>query len=163
MKNIFISLCIGLFGMLSACETILPTNISEDENWGITLNAVASPDTTFKAYVTRCYPNSEAPAYEYNYIIDMGYWIQNPVNHYLYSHLYKDSEETSVPFNILENYNTIKNATLSDAKVELTVNGKDIYPMVYDTLMLCFQSNYTPTIGDHLEVRINKLKEVNNE
>ena len=155
MKNIFTLLCAGLVGMLAACETILPVDISEDERWGITLNAVASPDTTFKAYVTRCYPSTEAPEYKYNYVIIDGYWIQDPVRHYLYSMLYKYDDEASVPFNIPSNYNLIKESTLTDAEVELTVNGEDVYPMEYDTLMLCFQSDYTPAIGDRLEVRIN--------
>lgn len=155
MKNIFTLLCMGLASMLAACETILPVDIPEEEKWGITLNAVASPDTTFKAYVTRCYPSTEAPEYKYNYLTIDGVWIQNPVRHYLYSMLYKYYAEAPVPFNILENYNLIKESTLTDAEVELTVNGKDVYPMEYDTLMLCFQSNYTPVIGDCLEVRIN--------
>ena len=63
MKNIFSLLCTGLVGMLTACETILPVDMPEDERWGITLNAVASPDTTFKAYITHCYPNNDAPEY----------------------------------------------------------------------------------------------------
>lgn len=157
MKNLFYLLCAGLVGMLAACETILPVDILEEEKWGITLNAVASPDTTFKAYVTRCYPSTEAPEYRYNYVIIDGVWIQDPVRHYLYSMLFKHDHTSQLPFNITKNYNLIKESTLADAEVELTVNGEDVYPMVYDTLMLCFQSNYTPAIGDLLEVRINDM------
>ena len=156
MKNIFILLCVGLFGMLSACEIILPTNISEDENWGITLNAVASPDTTFKAYVTRCYPNSEAPDYAYKNQSYENYWEPDPYLDYHYSMLYPYYKgDDAPPFNTPKGYNLIKESVLTDAKVELTVNGETSYPMNYDTLMLCYQSNYTPAIGDHLEVRIN--------
>lgn len=155
MKNIFSLLCTGLVGMLTACETILPVDMPEDERWGITLNAVASPDTTFKAYITHCYPNNDAPEYAYPYYIDNGYWEPDPVLHYLWSFIYKYYAEAPDPFNIEKNYNLIKKSTLSDADVELTVNGETNYPMRYDTLMLCFQSNYTPEIGDHLEVRIN--------
>ena len=155
MKNIFSLLCTGLIGMLTACETILPENIPENEKWGITLNAVANPDTTFKAYVTHCYPNNEAPEYAYPYYTNNGHWEPDPVLHYLYSMLYDYSlADNPVPFNIVENYNLIKKSTLADAKVELTVNEKNVYPMRYDTLMLCFQSDYTPKIGDHIEVRI---------
>lgn len=71
--------------------------------------------------------------------------------------LYKYHAESTIPFNILGNYNLIKESTLADAEVELTVNGEDVYPMVYDTLMLCFQSNYTPAIGDQLGIRINDV------
>lgn len=155
MKNIFSLLCAGLVGMLTACETILPVDMQEDENWGITLNAVASPDTTFKAYVTHCYPNNEAPEYDYPYYINNGHWEPDPVLHYLYSMLYKYDAETTYPFNIKENYHLIKESTLADADVKLTVNGETVYPMRYDTLMLCFQSDYTPAIGDRLEVKIN--------
>ena len=155
MKNIFSLLCAGLVGMLTACETILPVDMPEDEKWGITLNAVASPDTTFKAYITHCYPNIEAPEYEYNYYMIEDYLVRDPEKEYLYSFLYKYYAESPVPFNVRENYNLIKESTLADAIVELTVNGKTNYPMRYDTLMLCFQSDYTPAISDHLEVRIN--------
>ena len=155
MKNIFSLLCTGLVGMLTACETILPVDMPEDERWRITLNAVASPDTTFKAYITHCYPNNDAPEYAYPHYIDNGYWEPDPVLHYLWSFIYKYYAEAPDPFNIEKNYNLIKKSTLSDADVELTVNGETNYPMRYDTLMLCFQSNYTPEIGDHLEVRIN--------
>ena len=155
MKNLFNILCAGLAGMLAACETILPVEIPEDERWGITLNAVASPETNFKAYVTRCYPNTEAPEYKYPYYTDNGHWVPNPVLHYLYSMLYKYYEGSPVPFNTEKNYNLIKESTLSDAEVVLTVNEETVYPMRYDTLMLRFQSDYTPAIGDRLEVRIN--------
>ena len=156
MKKTFSLLCAGLVGMLTACETILPVDIPEDEKWGITLNAVASPDTTFKAYVTHCYPNTEAPEYAWNYTIIGGdYLVRDPERQYLYSMLYKYYAESPLPFNIEENYKLIKESTLADADVELTVNGKTVYPMRYDTLMLCFQSDYTPVIGDRLEVRIN--------
>ena len=104
MKNLFTLLCAGLAGMLAACETILPVEIPEDERWGITLNAVASPETNFKAYVTRCYPNTEAPEYKYPYYIDNGHWVPNPVLHYLYSMLYKYYEGSPVPFNTEKNY-----------------------------------------------------------
>jgi hypothetical protein len=54
MKKIIVLLYVGLLGMLTSCETILPVDMPEEEEWGITLNAVASPDTTFYAYVTHC-------------------------------------------------------------------------------------------------------------
>lgn len=153
MKNIFTLLCACLTGILTACETTLPVNIPEDEKWGITLNAVASPDATFRAYVTHCYPNSEAPEYSYPYYDNNGYLEPDPLYHYNYSMLYKIHNDS--PFNLIENYNLLKSSTLADAKVEVTVNGENVYPMVYDTLMLCFQSNYTPEVGDRLEVRIS--------
>ena len=156
MKKLFILLYTGLAGILTACETILPVDVPEGEEWGITLNAVASPDTTFTAYVTHSYPNSEAPEYHYKQIYDGVHWEPTPFLDYYYSMLYPYGKtEDAPPFNNNGGYNTIKEATLADAKVELTVNGETDYPMVYDTLMLCFQSNYTPAIGDRLEVRID--------
>lgn len=155
MKNIFSLLCVGLACILTACETILPVNIPEEEKWGITLNAVASPDACFRAYVTHCYPNTEAPEYDYPKYSYEDNWESDPLYHYNYSMLFNIRDDA--PFNLKENYNLIKSSTLANAEVELTVNGKDVYPMEYDTLMLCFQSNYTPAIGDRLEVRVNNL------
>ena len=66
MKKLFILLYAGLLCTLSACETVLSMDVSESEEWEITLNAVASTDTTFWAYVTHSYPNSEAPNYAYS-------------------------------------------------------------------------------------------------
>lgn len=63
MKSFFIITCIGLASILAACEKTLPLDIPDEERWGITLNAVATPDTTFRAYVTRSYPHSEEPQY----------------------------------------------------------------------------------------------------
>lgn len=158
MKKLSILLYAGLACTLPACETILPVDVAEDEEWGITLNAVASPDTTFWAYVTHCYPNSDAPDYAYKNSVYENFWEPDPYSDYyssmLYSY-YNDNEEGVPPFNNNKGYNLIKESVLTDATVELTVNGNSTYPMVYDTLMLCFQSNYTPVIGDRLEVRIS--------
>lgn len=147
----------GLFSMLTSCETILPVDMPEGEEWGITLNAVASPDTTFYAYITHCYPNSEAPDYAYKHISYDDYWKPDPYRDYYFSMLYPYDTygDDDPPFNNKKGYNLIKESVLPDAKVELTVNGETSYPMIYDTLMLCYQSNYTPAIGDRLEVRIN--------
>ena len=156
MKKKFALLYAGVFGILTSCETILPVDMPEGEEWGITLNAVASPDTTFYAYITHCYPNSEAPDYAYKYQSYENYWEPNPSLDYCHSMLYPIYKgDDAPPFNNKIGYNLIKESVLTDAKVELTVNGETSYPMNYDTLMLCFQSNYTPTVGDHLEVRIN--------
>lgn len=156
MKKLFVLLYMGLVFTLPGCETILPVDIPEGEEWGITLNALASPDTTFQAYVTHCYPNSDAPDYNYkNQSID-NYWEPDPYSDYIRSMLYKISERDGAPpFNYKKGYDLIKKSVLANAKVELTVNGNTDYPMVFDTLMLCFQSNYTPAIGDRLEVRID--------
>ena len=153
MKKIIVLLYVGLLGMLTSCETILPVDMPEEEEWGITLNAVASPDTTFYAYVTHCYPNSEALDYAYKNPSYENYWEPDPFLDYYYSMLFKYNG--TLPFNNKTGYNLIKESVLTDAKVELTVNGETNYPMIYDTLMLCYQSNYTPAIGDRLEVRIN--------
>ena len=155
MKKHFALLYAGLFSMLTSCETILPLDMPEGEEWGITLNAVASPDTTFYAYITHCYPNSEAPDYAYKNNSDEIHWEPDPFLDYAYSMLYSYRGDDYPPFNTQKGYNLIKESVLTDAKVELTVNGGTNYPMVYDTLMLCYQSNYTPAIGDRLEVRIN--------
>lgn len=142
--------------MLTACETILPVNIPEEEKYGISLNAVASPDACFCAYVTHCYPNTEAPEYDYPKYSYNEYWASDPLYQYIYSMLFNIRDDA--PFNLKDNYNLIKKNTLADAEVALTVNGENVYPMKYDTLMLCFQSNYTPAIGDRLEVRVKNLK-----
>ena len=159
MKKLFILLYVSLIGILTACETILPLDMPEGEEWGITLNAVASPDTTFYAYVTHCYPNTEAPDYAYKNTTDFVHWEPDPVSDYyqsmLYSYYYYEyDEDNAPPFNNKKGYNLIKESAIPDAKVELTVNDETNYPMVYDTLMLCYQSDYMPVIGDRLEVRI---------
>lgn len=160
MKKHFALLYAGLFSILTSCETILPVDMPEGEEWGITLNAVASPDTTFYAYITHCYPNSEAPDYAYKNNSYENYWEPDPYYDYYHSMLYPFyKEDGAPPFNNPKGYNLIKESVLTDAKVELTVNGETSYPMIYDTLMLCYQSNYTPAIGDHLEVRINNAGE----
>ena len=152
MKKLFVLLYAGLASILTACETILPLDMPESEEWGITLNAVASPDTTFWAYVTHCYPTTEAPNYAYEDFVDTEGWLEKAT--------FRDYYRSSIwgPnnwFNGKKAYEIRKESTLTEAEVELTVNGETTYPMVYDTLMLRYQSNYTPTIGDHLEVRIN--------
>lgn len=160
MKKHFALLYAGLFSILTSCETILPVDMPEGKEWGITLNAVASPDTTFYAYITHCYPNSGAPDYAYKNNSYENYWEPDPYYDYYYSMLYANyKEDGAPPFNNPKGYNLIKESVLTDAKVELTVNGETSYPMIYDTLMLCYQSNYTPAIGDHLEVRINNAGE----
>ena len=160
MKKFFALLYAGMLGMMTSCETILPVDIPKDEEWGITLNAVASPDTTFYAYITHCYSNSDAPDYAYKNNSYENYWEPDPYCDYFYSMLYAYYKgDDAPPFNNQKGYNLIKESVLTDAKVELTVNGETIYPMIYDTLMLCYQSNYTPAIGDHLEVRINNAGE----
>lgn len=153
MKKIFILHSIVFLVIQTACETTLPADISEDEEWGITLNAVASPDTTFSAYVTRCYPNWNAPEYAYKNEVQTGYWEPAPYLDYYHSMLYQNHD--SIPFNSSKGYDLIKKSVLADAKVELTVNDATNYPMVFDTLMLCFQSNYRPMPGDRIEVRIS--------
>ena len=156
MKKFFALLYAGVFGILTSCETTLPVDMPEGKEWGITLNAVASPDTTFYAYITHCYPNSEAPDYDYKNNSYENYWEPDPFNDYYYSMLYAYYKgDDAPPFNNKKGYNLIKESVLPDAKVELTVNSETNYPMIYDTLMLCYQSNYTPAIGDRLEVRIN--------
>ena len=88
MKKLFILLYVSLIGILTACETILPLDMPEGEEWGITLNAVASPDTTFYAYVTHCYPKTEAPDYAYKNTTDFVHWEPDPVSDYYQSMLY---------------------------------------------------------------------------
>ena len=153
MKKFFIPLYVGLANILTACETILPVGMPESEKWGITLNAVASPDTTFCAYVTHCYPNGEAP----NYAYEDQYWAAD-----YWSAAYRDYYHSMIigtPGHSVEEsnkaYDIIQEATLTDAKVVLTVNNETTYPLVYDTLTLRYQSNYKPSVGDRMEVRIN--------
>ena len=154
MKKLLVLLYVGLLCSLSACETVLPVDVSESEEWGITLNAVASPDTTFWAYVTHNYPNSEAPNYAYSdeYIAEH-HWESASYRDYYHSMIIGQHRSDLTLGN--KAYDIIKEATLTAAKVELTVNDETTYPMVYDSLMLCYQSNYTPAIGDRLEVRIS--------
>ena len=157
MKRFFIITCIGLAGVLAACEKTLPLDIPEEEKWGITLNAVATPDTTFRAYVTRSYPSTEEPQY---YIpltdenITSDYWL-------FYRHSYlpsytgkgeipEDEDKVSYIF-----YRNLKESTLEDAHVEAVVNRDTTYPMRYDENLLCFTSNYRPSAGDQIEVRID--------
>ena len=153
MKKLFILLYAGLASILIACETILPVDMSKSEEWGIALNAVASPDTTFWAYVTHCYPNSEAPNYAYEDILHPdGPWETASFRDYYYGSIWGPHGWDVIYGNTA---NEILKKSRLEAQVELTVNGLTTYPMVYDTLMLRYQSNYTPSIGDHLEVRIN--------
>ena len=154
MKKLLLLLYAGLLYTLPACESVLPIEISKGEEWGITLNAVASPDTTFWAYVTHCYPNSEAPNYAYEdlFVADK-YWISASYQDYYHSMII--GHQTDDLTQGQKAYNIIKESTLTDAKVELTVNDDATYPMTYDTLMLRYQSDYTPTIGDRLKVRIS--------
>ena len=153
MKKLFILLYAGLASILPACETILPVDIPESEEWGITLNAVASPDTTFWAYVTHCYPNSEAPNYDYEDMLhENGLLEKASFRDYYHGSIWGPHDWDEIFGNTVNKI--LKKSTLK-AQVELTVNGLTTYPMVYDTLMLRYQSNYTPSIGDRLEVRIN--------
>lgn len=149
MKKYFILFTVLLL-WLTSCETTLPVEIPEGEEWGITLNAVATPDTTFHAYVTHCYPNSEAPEYTYptGWYEDI-YFERDP-----YKHFYAGYVLDSLWLNGV-NHQIRKESVLADAKVELTVNGETTYPMSYNADRLCFQSNYTPSVDDRLEVRIS--------
>lgn len=152
MKKLFILLYAGLASILTACETILPIDMPKSEEWGIALNAVASPDTTFWAYVTHCYPTTEAPNYAYeDYIYAHGLWETASFRDYYRSSIWGPHSWDYGN----KAYEIRKESTFTEAEVELTVNDETTYPMVYDTLMLRYQSNYTPAIGDRLEVRIN--------
>ena len=150
MKKYLILLYTTMLYGLTSCETTLPVEIPEGNEWGITLNAVASPDTTFRAYVTHCYPNSEAPEYSYTSggVLDV-YLKRDPYRHY-YAGYVLDSLDWEKA-----NYKIRQEAALADAKVEVTVNGETTYPMTYDEKQLCFLSDYTPAIGDRLEVKVN--------
>lgn len=148
MKKLLITIVSSMLYGLTACETILPVDIPEGEEWGITLNAVASPDTTFRAYVTHCYPNSETPEYRYPTIVDEdGYFERYPYSHYYagYIHDWKRWGNDKI----------IKESVLADAQVKLIVNQETTYTMQYDAEQLCFLSDYTPAVGDRLEVRIS--------
>lgn len=149
MKRFFILLYASLTFACTSCEKRLPLNIPENDEWGITLNAIASPDTTFRAYVTHAYLSSEAPEYRYATSYLDNYIEREPFKHYYsgYVHLGK-------PFND-SNYKIIKESVLADAKVDLTINGKTTYPMTYNDSTFCFQSNYTPAPGDQLEVKVS--------
>lgn len=150
MKKYLILLYATMLYGLTSCETTLPVEMPEGNEWGIALNAVASPDSTFCAYVTHCYPNSEAPEYSYptGWYEDV-YFERNPYKHY-YAGYVLDSLSWDKA-----NYKIRQEATLADAKVEVTVNGKVAYPMTYNAEKLCFVSDYTPAIGDRLEVKVN--------
>lgn len=156
MKSFFIITCIGLASILAACEKTLPLDIPDEERWGITLNAVATPDTTFRAYVTRSYPHSEEPQYYY--------WLtgESVLNDYYrfylrsylpsYTGVEEITDERKVSYTFHKN---LKESTLADACVELIVNGKSTPPMRYDEKLLCFTSDYRPSAGDAIEVRID--------
>ena len=150
MKRIFILLYVSLAFAWTSCEKRLPLDIPVNDEWGITLNAIASPDTTFRAYVTHAYLNSEAPEYKYETIIHGGVYMERDP----FKHFYAGYVHPGQPYND-SNYEIIKEAILADAKVDLTVNGKTTYPMTYDDSTFCFQSNYTPAIGDQLEVKVS--------
>lgn len=156
MKAFFIIACIGLGGILAACEKTLPLNIPDEEKWGITLNAVATPDTTFRAYVTRSYPHSEEP--QYHYWLTGESALNDYYRFYLYSYLHSytglnvPSNERKIDYIFHKN---LKESTLTDAHVELIVNGKTTPPMRYDEKQLCFISDYRPSAGDAVEVRID--------
>ena len=148
MKKILILIVSSMLYGLTACETILPVDMPKGEEWGITLNAIASPDTTFRAYVTKCYPNSEVPEYIYPTIVNEdGYFERYPYSHYYAGYIH-DWERW-------ENDRIIKESVLADAEVILTVNQETTFSMQYDAEQLCFLSDYIPSIGDHLEVRIS--------
>lgn len=157
MKRFFIIACIGLASVMAACEKTLPLNLPEEEKWGITLNAVATPDTTFRAYVTRSYPSTEEPQFH----IPLTDENLTSDYYYFYRHCYLPSytgkgeipeDESSVSYLF---YKNLKESTLADARVEAVVNGEATYPMRYDENLLCFTSEYRPSAGDHIEVRID--------
>lgn len=157
MKQLFIITCIGLASFLASCEKTLPLDIPDEERWGITLNAVATPDTTFRAYVTRSYSYSEEPQYCNSMTGES--LLNNYFIFYTDSYLPSYTGLEDIPDNKFHYSQTfrknLKESTLADARVELIVNGKTTSLMRYNENLLCFVSDYRPSAGDAIEVRID--------
>lgn len=117
--------CVTTLLMLG-CEHLIRFEENGDDYSGIIINALATPDTIFTASISRSYLFTEVPALNY-----LDYWEYE-------AHPDPFYEETILP----------------EAKVELTVNGKDKYIMRYNPAHFNFISDYTPKTGDHIALHV---------
>ncbi len=124
---------------LSSCEEeiILSSEVGTDR---ITITALANPDTVVYAYISS--------ASELNYfstiLMRSDYYEYDKID-YSKEKMYMDKEITK---NIL-----------TEADVNLIVNDINIYPMVYDSLSLTYNSDYVPGIGDKLRIEVETKRE----
>ena len=125
----FRTLMIGCMSVLIVwgCEHVIDFQEDDSKLQGITINALAVTDTVFTASISRAYLFTEVPALNY-----MDYW---------------EYETRPDPF-----YE--KEAVMSEAEVELTVNGQEKYTMRYTPLHFNYTSDYIPKSGDHIALRV---------
>ncbi|MEA5043149.1 MAG: DUF4249 domain-containing protein [Petrimonas sp.] len=112
--------------LMPGCEHMIDFQGSENGLQGITVNALAVPDTVFTAAISRAYLFTEVPALNY-----IDYW---------------EYEAHPDPF--------YEKAVLSEAEVELVVNEQEKYTMRYDPLHYNFTSDYMPRSGDRITLRV---------
>jgi hypothetical protein len=132
--NYILMLLLVLIG--SACERTLEFEDPADETANdIVVNAVAVAGTPFKVYLNRAYLVNKIPPMQY-------------YNYYAGSTIQMQDDGS---FDYHNNEYFQKN-TISNATVEVTVNGQTKYPMSFDEKNFCYVSSYIPNEGDRIDV-----------
>ena len=126
-----------LFGLvmilsLSACEKEIVLT-DEHRTDRLTINAIVNPDTVVYAYVT------EANEIDYFNLIYMR------ADYYHYN---KISADKKYMYLVKE----LSAQALRNAKVELVVNDRNVYTMVFDSIGVTYNSEYVPKFGDVIKI-----------
>lgn len=138
-KYYIILLLIALIG--SACERNLEFEDPADETINdIVVNAVAVAGTPIKVYLNRAYLVNKIPS----------------MQHYG-SGTIQMRDDGSFDYRSSEYY---QKTVISNASVEISVNGQTIDPMVFDGKDFCYVSDYIPVEGDRIEVVVKSEGQV---
>ena len=126
-------LLVALIG--SACERNLEFEDPADETVNdIVVNAVAVAGLPFKVYLNRAYLVNKIPHMQnYN------------------SGSFQMKDDGSFDYRSNEYY---QKTVISNAMVEISVNGQTEDHMVYDEKDFCYVSDYIPVEGDRIEVKV---------
>lgn len=127
MKKIAILIisCIALSGLVS-CEHIIDFDNDHMQTDGITINALAVADTDFVAIISKAEIFNKLPPQ----LDDLPMWVL---------------EKMPDPY-------FFESSLLKDAKVQMVVNGENVYNMNFDDSTNLYRGDYIPQIDDEVEL-----------
>ena len=131
-KYYIIFFLISLIG--SACERTLDFEDPADESVNdLTINAVAIAGTTLKVYLNHAYLINKTPSMQY----------------YDYDHATYLKDDGTLDYTTNDYY---QKTAISQAEVEVVVNGDLTYGMTWSDTELCYVGSYVVREGDHIAV-----------
>ncbi|MBR3626909.1 MAG: DUF4249 domain-containing protein [Bacteroidaceae bacterium] len=135
MKIIDYILSFSFVLLACACERTIDFNPPEEATSDVVINAVAVADVSFSVYLNRAYPVTNSPSMQH---MDFGSSLR--INNDGYSFDYQH-----------DNYR--KETAITNAQVQVVVNGKATYDMELNEKNLRYTSAYVPHVGDRIKVK----------